>query len=172
MKKEDSHAYKMSTDEFVFGRTIRGEEHAEAVKFSNIENASITNCVIIGGYEDCIDMVRGRNYQIFHCDLKSSAKTRTFITAKGGIENLIISKCTFWGPIKYPWDISLGDHTIYNKGKLMNMNKVLLRKLKRTDSNRKVRVLALDCNNITHDDTVTLIKVPKLLVKLLMKLKG
>jgi hypothetical protein len=104
-----------------FGYDVRDEaigdvnswnRYDDMLKFSNCWNATVNNCVIIGGKEDAIDMCRGGNYGIFNSSLFVMGKNG--ITAKCGIDGLRIEGIEFLGRGNY-CEIELGMFSKYDK---------------------------------------------------------
>lgn len=169
---KDTHKLKLEWNKEYSGLVLDGTGYAETLKASAGENITVRDFSIIGGYEDCIDCVQGTNYTFADGSLLAGPKTRTFITLKGGINGVILKNLVLSGKCRWPWDISLGDHTIYNKGKLMNQQNILIEDVRRTDPKRRVRVLVLDSEApVVINSSVMIIKVPRWIVWLLMKLK-
>jgi hypothetical protein len=161
----DTHAFVLESGRHYSGLTIDGIGFSEAVKGSNLVDTTVEDLYAIGGDEDCIDCVRGSNYTFRDVRLVSSG-TNTFITLKGGIDGCILEDVTLLGDTKYPWDVSLGDHTIYNKGRLMMQKNIILRNVRRADD-KPVRVFVMDSEPPTVENSnVRIYRVPKLLVKL------
>jgi hypothetical protein len=67
-------------------------DYSDILKFSNCQNVTVSNCVISGGKEDCIDAVRGSNYTIKNCTLLPSANG---ITLKGSIDGVVLDTIGF-----------------------------------------------------------------------------
>lgn len=171
----DTHKIKLteSNRSYIIDKSVCGDGYAEALKLSNLENVSVSVTLITGGYEDCIDIVRGKNYNIHNSALRSGNKTRTFITAKGGIDGLVLENLLISGKTSFFWDISLGDHTIYNDidSDLPVMKNVTINNVKRVNG-KKVRILCLYCENPKLvNGKYTLIKIPISLVRIFFSIK-
>ncbi len=67
----------------------------EALKFSASQFVVVSNCVLYGGKEDALDVVRGRNY-VFH-DVQFHALGNQGATLKASIKNLLIYRSSFHG---------------------------------------------------------------------------
>ena len=169
--KNDSHFYKLDDGQVLVGQSFPFNPCSETIKGSNI-SAQVESCVVNGGTEDCVDFVRGGPYTIRGCTLRAGAKTRTFITAKGGIDGLLVKDVILSGRTKWKSDIRLGDHTIYNKRKLLKMRDVVIDNVCRDDG-KPVRVLVLDCEKpLCVNGKYKVVRVPKVLVWLFMLIKG
>jgi len=100
--------------------TIDGKGVAEGLKLSCCRNVKVLNSIIIGGYEDCVDIVRGENIEFINCTFISSGKTKQHITCKGGAKNISFVRCKFVGSFRNFWDgacIDLGNWTDYDDAK-------------------------------------------------------
>lgn len=95
---------------------IDGRGFREGAKGSRVEGVTWAGKSVVGGFEDCIDIVRGRDITLRDCVLYifPEARTRTHLTAKGGIQGLHLQRLTFWGSPRW-WNISWGDWTDYDR---------------------------------------------------------
>jgi len=85
------------TDAVIRDRTIPADgvkplEYSDILKFSNCHNITVTNCTISGGKEDCIDAVRGNQYDINNTTL---SPVYNGITLKGSIDTIEIDNVGF-----------------------------------------------------------------------------
>lgn len=168
----DSHTLKLAGGAFYDGLYLDGSNNAETLKGSNISDCTVRDFTLIGGYEDCIDCVRGSNYAFIGGSLIAGQKTRTFVTLKGGIDGVVLSDITMSGKCKWWWDISLGDHTIYNQGRLLNQKNIVISNVRKVAPVRKVRILVIDCERPTiTDSNAVVIKVPRIVAWMLMRMK-
>lgn len=71
---------------------VNALDYSDILKFSNCNHATVSNCTIQGGKEDCIDAVRGENLRIVGCSL---APHKNGITLKGSFLNPLIDNVTF-----------------------------------------------------------------------------
>lgn len=95
---------------------INGSGVSEGLKLSFCRNVYVDNCTIFGGYEDCVDIVRGENITFKNCKFISQ-KSKQHITAKGGVKNLSFINCTFVNSFSKFYDgacIDLGNWTDYD----------------------------------------------------------
>lgn len=84
-------------------------EYSDILKFSNCENITVKSCVILGGKEDCIDAVRGSNYNF---ETLSLSPKHNGITLKGSINGANIVNVEFQSHGK-DCDIELGQYDNY-----------------------------------------------------------
>lgn len=91
---------------------------SEALKLSKVRHITLVNKTMIGGTEDCLDIVRGEDNALIHCTFIPSVRTKQIATIKGGVKGVTLNDCTFiqtekpnniWGA-----DIVLGDWTNYD----------------------------------------------------------
>lgn len=173
MNTKDTHAIKLYDNNTSYTDLFAdGTNFAEALKVSNLSDIKVSNFELIGGWEDCIDCVRGNNMIFYGGILISSKHTKTFVTAKGGIDGFILRNIELRKRPKWFWDISLGDHTIYNDmGDTTMMKNVVIDNVWR-DDNKKVTILCLWCERPELlNGNYKLIMVPKFLVKILFGFK-
>lgn len=86
-------------------------DYSDILKFSICKNVLIKDCLVVGGKEDCIDIVRGEGYTIQDVNLYACGKNA--ITFKGAaiglnISNLIVERHGSES------DVELGQHSIYD----------------------------------------------------------
>jgi hypothetical protein len=67
---------------------------AEGLKLSYCKNVKVTNCTIIGGYEDCVDIVRGSNIVFHKCKFIAN-NTKHHFTIKCNVDGVKIIDCEF-----------------------------------------------------------------------------
>jgi len=97
--------------------TIDGGGAAEGLKLSFCKNVSVRNTQVFGGYEDCVDIVRGENISFENCTFFAGPRTKQHITCKGGAKNITFKNCKFIGSFRNWWDgacIDLGNWTDYD----------------------------------------------------------
>lgn len=96
---------------------IDGLGVAEGLKLSFCRNVKVIDSVIIGGYEDCVDIVRGENIIFENCQFIANNGTKQHITCKGGAKNVTFKDCKFVGSFRHWWDgacIDLGNWGDYD----------------------------------------------------------
>lgn len=169
----DTHHTFLKSNRILADRQCDGTTYAEAIKGSNHHHTGIQRFRAYSGREECIDVVRGRFYQFVEGTLMSNQPTRgrTFITIKGGVNGCLLHNLMLYGKTRWPWDISLGDHTIYgyDTGPCTN---IVINHVRHEDPLKKVTILVLHshvpkCLNGNY----RIIKVPKWIVKLLFWIK-
>lgn len=97
--------------------TIDGGGASEGLKLSFCRNVTVKNSQIMGGCEDCVDIVRGENITFENCTFFANPDTKQHITCKGGAKNITFKNCKFVGSFKNWWDgacIDLGNWTDYD----------------------------------------------------------
>ena len=167
----DTHKHILTDRVIDFGLVLDGTGFSETIKGSNLTNSGASEFNIVAGNEDGIDCVRGSGYEFSNGVIKSGPRTRTFITAKGGIDGLVLKDIILHGKTRWWRDIGLGDHTIYNKGKLMGMKNVVIDNVTRADGKR-VNVFVLDCKKPNCiNGRYRVIRLPRFLVKIFMMIK-
>ena len=95
---------------------VDGSGVSEALKLSFCRNVLIENCEFLGGYEDCVDIVRGENIRFKNCNFISQ-NSKQHVTCKGGAKNISFENCKFIGSFRCWWDgacIDLGNWTDYD----------------------------------------------------------
>jgi hypothetical protein len=102
---------------------LNGNACSETLKFSLCNNVvlDMNNVNIFSGKEDCLDIVRGKNYRIkdgvFHCSGKQG------ITIKGSVDSVILENIVFRGNPKNGY-VVLGqycDYDVVHKPKTKNI---------------------------------------------------
>jgi len=97
--------------------TIDGGGVSEGLKLSFCRNVIVRNSQIMGGSEDCVDIVRGENITFDNCTFFANPDTKQHITCKGGAKNITFKNCKFVGSFKCWWNgacIDLGNWTDYD----------------------------------------------------------
>ena len=74
--------------------TIDAGPVAEGLKLSYCSDVIVKNCTIIGGFEDCVDIVRG-GFMIFENCRFVSKNTKHHFTIKCNASNITIKNCVF-----------------------------------------------------------------------------
>jgi hypothetical protein len=156
------------TEDDIKPETIKGNEildgtmlHKEGVKGSMVIEKLLANKRILGGYEDCLDVVRGKDFELRDLHMFADQRTRTFITLKGGIQGYTLRDITLEGETRWPWDVSLGDWTDYDlfpRPVMQHGNLIRVRHI----TGRPVRVLLRWCDKpIVHDSNIKFLRLPK-----------
>jgi hypothetical protein len=129
----------------------------DILKFSDCTNALVENKTISSGKENCVDAVRGSNYQWVNCQLESGAGISS-VTIKGAIDGWKFIQCKI-GKGKQT-DIELGQFDNYwYIGRTPTKNG-LIKDCQSLDGS-KIRVTCWnsDCP-IIENSQVSIIKVP------------
>lgn len=144
---------------------VDGTDYAEAIKGSHKRNVVVEYAEVTGGHEDCIDLVGCSEVVLADLTLIPSRKTRTFITMKGGNRGILLKRIRFRGKCRWPWDISIGDHTIYG----WREDRMIVIESCSTEKGRPLTVLCLAARRpmiVTPKCPVRVIMVPKFLVRI------
>ncbi len=83
----------------------------DTLKFSKCENVLVENCRVVGGIEDNVDIVQGRNYLLRSCRLKPTGKNG--VTAKGAVDGIELNDVLYESHGR-ECDAEFGQHTIYS----------------------------------------------------------
>lgn len=152
---------------------IDGRGASEGLKLSFCSNVYVKKCAIFGGYEDCVDIVRGTNIVFSQCTF-ISAQSKQHITAKGGAKGLTFRKCLFLQPYRKWYDgacIDLGNWTDYDDVVRPGVRDVLIDNCTMFDAGPVlVRVLHGDSPSVSNSRG-WVIKVPPLFTKLFFHLQ-
>lgn len=96
-KNYESHVTEVGTvisDRRLPDGSASAGDYSDILKFSNCTTCGVNNCVIDGGKEDCIDMVRGSDYHVTNTTL---IPHHNGITIKGSIDGVLIENVEFDG---------------------------------------------------------------------------
>lgn len=169
-KKGSSFALRIEQDDYVLNghnaeiNVIQGSENLhETIKCSSHQNIVIKNLIIEGSYEDCVDIVRGKNIKFLNCTFIPEKYTSRSITIKGGVNNVVFENCKFYKGI-LPWHVQLGDYTIYDAVKRPKVRNVVFNGC--IDMHRKpIKVLVIHSKKAEFINTRGFnIKIPRLFV--------
>ncbi len=106
----------------------------DTLKLSNVTGAVVEMSTILGGREDCIDIMRGSaSVLIYSCELYPTGEYA--ITIKGGCVGVVMENIVLYGGGKET-DIDLGNWTAVNFDKTEN---IFIRNVRRADG-KPVRV--------------------------------
>ena len=148
---------------------IDGRGVAEGLKLSFCHDVSVSDCIIYGGYEDCVDIVRGGNISFNNCIFISHCSNQ-HITIKGGAKNIVFTDCEFRDDFKSLFNgacIDLGNWTDYDDAVRPKTRGVKIINCKFNNIKNKIlaRVLYADKPEVTNCDGFVL-KIPTFIVKL------
>lgn len=143
---------------------IDGSKGDEGLKLSFCYDVYVADSKIIGGTEDCVDIVRGGNIQFVNCKFIST-NTKQHITVKGGAKNISFLNCEFINDYSRWWDgacIDLGNWTDYDDVTRPMVRNVLIKDCKMVDMERNLlaRVLHSQVPTATNSDG-KIFKVPR-----------
>lgn len=127
--------------------------YAEALKITYNADLTVANKLLLGGEEDCLDVVRTGRLHLHNCTMCADSvfKTRIYITAKGGGMLHVYEDIIFYGAPRW-WSVSLGDWTLYNHNPdFPPMRKVVLRNVRRYDGKRFL-ILQLFCDEVVVEN--------------------
>lgn len=149
---------------------------AEGLKLSYCNDVTVTDCTIIGGYEDCVDIVRGSNIKFINCRFIAK-NTKTHFTIKGGATNIQIIDCEFDGEYKSLFDgacVDLGNWSNYDVDDRPKTRGIVIKNCKLTNFRwfKKVLTRRLYAKSPTVLNTPGFVlNVPSFFVKLFWKLR-
>lgn len=84
-------------------------DYDDIMKFSNCSNVKVSEVTVVGGREDCIDIVRGSNYEFSDVTLEP---IENGVTIKGSASNILLKHVLFWTTGK-KYSIELGQFDNY-----------------------------------------------------------
>jgi len=96
--------------------TIDANGVAEGLKLSYMHDVKVKNSIIIGGYEDCVDIVRGGRIVFEDCTFISN-NTKHHFTIKCQVDDVKIVNCIFRNNFSKIWDgafVDMGNWGTYN----------------------------------------------------------
>lgn len=149
--------------------TIDANGSSEGLKLSFCWDVDVEGCTIIGGKEDCVDMVRGGRIAFKDCRFISK-DTSQHITAKCGIKDLSFKDCVFENDYKNWWDgacIDLGNWGDYDDVHRPKARRISITNCKMENMNRGLlyRTIYSDKPEVENSDGRGLC-VPDAFVKL------
>lgn len=133
-------------------RTVDGTKHSEALKLTACADLHVGRKSLLGGDEDCLDVVRVGRLVFEDAHLYAGSRTRTFVTAKGGGKRHVYRDIVLHEKARW-CSFSLGDWTLYNHNKEMPpMEEVVIERVRREDGKRFI-ILQLFCNKVRVVDS-------------------
>jgi hypothetical protein len=144
---------------------IDGSKGDEGLKLSFCQDVYVVDSKIIGGTEDCVDIVRGRNIQFVNCEFVSN-NTKQHITIKGGAKDISILNCKFINDYSKWWDgacVDLGNWTDYDDVTRPMVRNVEIKDCKMVHMKQRLlaRVLHSKSPTVTNSDG-KIFKVPRI----------
>lgn len=154
---------------------IDGRGCAEGLKISFGHNIIVENCIIHGGYEDCVDIVRGANITFIGCKF-ISYNTKQHFTIKGGCKNIIIDDCEFVNDYSKWYNgsiIDIGNYSNYDQIKRPKVRHVTIKNCRLTNIKHKILSRVLYGNEPTIQNTKGyILKVPSFITNIFFKLRN
>ena len=91
---------------------LRADAVEEALKLSASRDVVVDRCVLHGGSEDALDVVRGE--KLIFRDVIFIARGARAVTVKGGVSNVDFIRCVFTGKPDSGYFLELGNWTLYD----------------------------------------------------------
>lgn len=162
-------------DVHILNCEIDGRGCAEGLKISFGYNITVEDCIIHGGYEDCVDIVRGANITFKNCKF-ISYNTKQHMTIKGGCKNITIDNCEFVNDFSKWYDgaiIDIGNYSIYDQVKRPKVRHVTIKNCRLTNIKTKILSRVLYGNKPTVQNTKGFIfKIPSFITSIFFKLRN
>lgn len=154
---------------------IDGRGCAEGLKISFGYNVKVENCIIHGGYEDCVDIVRGANISFKKCKF-ISYNTKHHFTIKGGCKNITIDDCEFVNDFNKWYDgaiLDIGNYGDYDQYPRPKVRHVDVKNCRLTNIKFKMlsRVLYGHKPNVQNTKGF-IFKVPSFITSIFFKLRN
>ena len=149
---------------------------AEGLKLSHSNNVTIRNTTVVGGYEDCVDIVEGSNI-IFERCVFIADNTKHHFTIKSNSKNIKIIDCTFMESFKWVFDgalVDMGNWSDYDVKELPKTKGVSIINCKLVDIPWWKRILTRRLyaeNAIIKNTNGFNLKVPNFIVKCFWRLR-
>ena len=154
---------------------IDGRGCAEGLKISFGYNVKVENCIIHGGYEDCVDIVRGANISFINCKFVSY-NTKQHFTIKGGCKNITIDDCEFVNDFSKWFDgaiLDIGNWCDYDQYPRPKVRHVSVKNCRLTNIKFKLLSRILYGNSVNVQNTEGYnFKVPSIITKLFFYLRN
>ena len=155
--------------------SIDGRGCAEGLKISFGYNILVENCEIYGGYEDCVDIVRGANITFKNCKF-IACNTKHHFTIKGGCKNILIEDCEFVNDFNKWYDgaiLDIGNYCNYDQVQRPKAREVKVKNCKLTNIKFKLlsRVLYGSKPKVENTKGLTF-KLPSIFTKIFFKLRN
>jgi|TARA_Y100000289_G_scaffold19707_1_gene19039 hypothetical protein len=149
---------------------------SEGLKLSWCRDVLVENCTIIGGYEDCVDIVKGRDITFRNC--KFIAKnTKHHFTIKCMASNIIIKDCEFINNFNHVYDgacVDMGNWSLYDTEDLKKTQGVIIQNcsLKNMSWYKKILTRRIYAKSAIIKQTSGFnLKIPRLFVKIFWAFK-
>lgn len=130
----------------------------DIMKFSNCTDVTVTGVFVLGGKEDCIDVVRGSNYLFTNLTLLPLVNG---ITIKGGVYNAVLKDINFENVGK-DYSIELGQFDNYWNPGRESTRWVKIENV-RSANGKKIKVRVWDATTpiVINSPDVVVKKIPK-----------
>ena len=149
---------------------------AEGLKLTHISNVTIRNTTITGGYEDCVDIVRGDNILFENCTFVAKG-TKHHFTIKCESRDIRINGCTFKNDFNNAWDgalVDMGNWSNYDKTALLKTKNIQIINCKLENISRRKRILTrrLYAQNAIVENTKGFnLKIPNFIIRCFWRLR-
>lgn len=132
----------------------------DVMKFSDCENVQVSDVLVLGGKEDCIDAVRGKNYSFSNLQLYPLVNG---ITIKGSIDGVYFKDVRF-ETLGRDYSIELGQFDNYwTPGRKPTKNVTIENVSATSDKKIIIRVWDAEKPKIINSPNVKVIKIPKII---------
>jgi len=156
--------------------TIDANGAAEGLKLSYAHNVTVRHCHIIGGYEDCVDIVRGTNILFDNCVFEAN-NTKHHFTIKCMVDGVTITNCVFRNNFNHVWDGAMvdmgnwGDYDVEDLPKTRNL-RIENCTLQNISWWKRILTRRLYAENVSSKNTAGFnLKIPSIFVKLFWRYK-
>jgi hypothetical protein len=149
---------------------------AEGLKLSYCSNVKVLNCTIIGGYEDCVDIVRGSNILFKNC--KFIAKnTKHHFTIKCMVDSVQIIDCEFINEFNNLLDgacVDLGNWADYDVEDLPKTKNIEISNCKLINFRKYKKIISRRIyaeSPLVSNTSGFVLKIPQIFVKIFWSFK-
>ena len=155
--------------------TIDAGPVAEGLKLSYCSDVIVKNCTIIGGFEDCVDIVRG-GFMIFENCRFVSKNTKHHFTIKCNASNITIKDCVFVNDFNKLIDgafVDLGNWSDYDVDDLSRTKDIYIidYKFENVSWYKKIIARRLHAESPVNRGNGYILRIPRLFVWLFWKLR-
>lgn len=155
--------------------TIDAGPVAEGLKLSYCSDVIVKNCTIIGGFEDCVDIVRG-GFMIFENCRFVSKNTKHHFTIKCNASNITIKNCVFVNDFNKLIDgafVDLGNWSDYDVDDLPRTKDIYIidYKFENVSWYKKIIARRLHAETPVNRGNGYILRIPRLFVWFFWKLR-
>ena len=149
---------------------------AEGLKLSYCHDVTVRKCTIIGGYEDCVDIVRGGRILFENCRFIAN-NTKHHFTIKCMVNDVTIINSVFVNNFNKIWDgafVDMGNWGTYNKEDIPKTNNIKIINCSFENVSWWKRILTRRLyaeNSIVKNTTGFNLKIPSIFIKLFWNFK-